>query len=208
MVPVSGGIESTALAFLAHKEGREPIALCFDDSTPFWEEREKPSIKAIFNLTHIRLVEARLADTDDLCTFTPGPPPHPEAKYICGFKMLMGVTALAYAEKFRCNEIWLGHMVDNTFRDESTGFLHSLSTLYQITYGPNIQFKEPFKLMQKWETVKVAKKLGVPFSLTLSCNHETLPSLIHCGKCSLCKSRRQAFKRARVKDPTKYEVVK
>lgn len=56
--------------------------------------------------------------------------------------------------------------------------------------------------MHKHEVIRLGVELGVPLELTLSCmnpRHE-----IHCGQCSKCRERRDAFAAAAVSDPTRY----
>jgi 7-cyano-7-deazaguanine synthase len=45
-------------------------------------------------------------------------------------------------------------------------------------------------------------ELGVPLELTLSCMNPR--NGVHCGQCSKCRERRDAFRDARVADPTSY----
>jgi 7-cyano-7-deazaguanine synthase len=46
--------------------------------------------------------------------------------------------------------------------------------------------------------------LGVPFDLTLSCMK---PRGRHCGECSKCRERHDAFLEAGIPDPTMYETT-
>ena len=45
-------------------------------------------------------------------------------------------------------------------------------------------------------------RLGVPLALTLSCMNPQGDR--HCGRCSKCRERRDAFREAGVADPTDY----
>ena len=61
--------------------------------------------------------------------------------------------------------------------------------------------------MHKEDVIRLGAALGVPLELTLSCMNPVegsgeLP--MHCGLCSKCRERRDAFAAAGVVDPTPY----
>jgi 7-cyano-7-deazaguanine synthase len=47
-------------------------------------------------------------------------------------------------------------------------------------------------------------ELGIPLELTLSCMNPR--GGLHCGMCSKCRERRDAFNEAGIDDPTRYAV--
>lgn len=59
----------------------------------------------------------------------------------------------------------------------------------------------PFLHMHKWKIVALGSELGVPFEDTWSCY---TGRRTHCGICSTCTERRQAFREAAVYDGTEY----
>lgn len=66
-----------------------------------------------------------------------------------------------------------------------------------------IRLHTPLQWLMKSEIVELGTKLGVDFANTWSCyKGETL----HCGGCPTCRSRKEAFVKAGVKDPTEYSV--
>jgi len=79
----------------------------------------------------------------------------------------------------------------------------------------------PYANTEKAEVIRRGAALGVPFELTLSCmnpppqslipnpqslvpNPQSLVAAIHCGLCSKCRERHDAFVEAAVQDPTTY----
>ena len=52
----------------------------------------------------------------------------------------------------------------------------------------------------------LGQSLGVPFELTLSCMNPVPAgaSAVHCGRCSKCRERLQAFDEAGIEDPADY----
>jgi 7-cyano-7-deazaguanine synthase len=53
--------------------------------------------------------------------------------------------------------------------------------------------------------IRLGVELGVPLALTLSCMNPR--DSRHCGQCSKCRERRDAFRDAGVPDPTAYAVA-
>jgi 7-cyano-7-deazaguanine synthase len=59
--------------------------------------------------------------------------------------------------------------------------------------------------MRKSEVITLGADLNVPFALTLSCMSPQ--QQLHCGRCSKCRERRDAFAEAGVVDPARYATV-
>jgi 7-cyano-7-deazaguanine synthase len=57
--------------------------------------------------------------------------------------------------------------------------------------------------LSKAEIIQQGIKLGVDYSLTVSCYQADLDGLA-CGKCDSCRLRREGFIAAGVADPTRY----
>jgi 7-cyano-7-deazaguanine synthase len=53
--------------------------------------------------------------------------------------------------------------------------------------------------------IRKGAALGVPLELTLSCMQPRDGQ--HCGRCSKCRERRDAFRDADIPDPTSYRVA-
>lgn len=70
------------------------------------------------------------------------------------------------------------------------------------TYG-TIQLLVPLQFMDKTAIVEKGHKLNVDFANTWSCYKG---EELHCGVCPTCRSRREAFIAAGIKDPTVYAV--
>ena len=62
----------------------------------------------------------------------------------------------------------------------------------------------PLMHLQYSETIKLAKRLGIPLEFTRTCIG---PEAQACGRCDPCRAREQAFIEARVSDPLQREVV-
>lgn len=80
--------------------------------------------------------------------------------------------------------------VGNTIRIGNEGFC-----------DPGFDVHAPFMHMQKYQIVQLGAELGVPFEETWSCYKG---GDVHCGRCSTCVERLEAFSLAGVDDPTEY----
>ena len=63
-----------------------------------------------------------------------------------------------------------------------------------------IAIEAPFAALHKADVIALGRALGVPLELTLSCMQPA--DGLHCGRCSKCRERRDAFREAGVEDPT------
>lgn len=68
--------------------------------------------------------------------------------------------------------------------------------------NPALAIYAPFLHDSKAEIVRIGQELKVPFADTWSCYKG---AEMHCGKCGTCNERKEAFALANVPDPTRYE---
>jgi 7-cyano-7-deazaguanine synthase len=66
-----------------------------------------------------------------------------------------------------------------------------------------IEVATPFLDWSKEEVIGRGVELRVPLELTLSCMNPA-PGPAHCGRCSKCRERRDAFAAAGITDPAAY----
>ena len=63
----------------------------------------------------------------------------------------------------------------------------------------DIDIVSPFAMLRKTEVIELGLSLHVPFELTLSCLNPA--GRRHCGRCSKCRERLQAFAKIGMRDP-------
>jgi 7-cyano-7-deazaguanine synthase len=68
--------------------------------------------------------------------------------------------------------------------------------------GARIAIEAPYAQLHKADVIRIGAGLQVPLELTLSCMQPV--NGMHCGRCSKCRERRDAFVEAGVADPTTY----
>jgi 7-cyano-7-deazaguanine synthase len=70
--------------------------------------------------------------------------------------------------------------------------------------GRDLAIVTPFSALHKDDVIKMGAGLGVPMELSMSCMKPQAG--VHCGACSKCRERRDAFAAAGVPDRTAYAV--
>lgn len=87
------------------------------------------------------------------------------------------------------------------YPDCTPEFIGAMANAIYIGSYQAIRLYTPLQWLMKDEIVTLGQKLGVDFKDTWSCY---AGSELHCGICPTCRSRKDAFKKANVADPTTY----
>jgi 7-cyano-7-deazaguanine synthase len=98
--------------------------------------------------------------------------------------------------------VLLGSLAGNPFPDATPEFLAAMGRALSLGLQMTLNIDAPFSSMHKAEVIRKGIELGVPLELTLSCMQPK--DGLHCGRCSKCRERRDAFREASVPDPTSY----
>lgn len=96
----------------------------------------------------------------------------------------------------------MGTLAGNPFPDATPDFLGAQGRALSLGLDLPITVEAPFATLDKSEVIRRGVELGVRLDLTLSCMQPK--EGLHCGKCSKCRERRDAFHEAGVADPTTY----
>jgi 7-cyano-7-deazaguanine synthase len=103
------------------------------------------------------------------------------------------------------HRIALGPLAGNPFPDATPEFFETIGRALSLGLNHPISIATPLTSWHKDEVVRQGTALGVPLDLTLSCMNPTADDR-HCGACSKCRERRDAFGAAGVEDTTHYAV--
>lgn len=119
--------------------------------------------------------------------------------------MILLALATARAAASGCDSVaYAAHGGDHALYPDCTDeFADAMARAIELADARKIKLMRPFINMSKADIVKLGAELGVDFSLTWSCYKG---GKRHCGKCSTCSERREAFELAGVPDPTLYEL--
>ena len=208
----SGGLDSAVL--VAHKTCHCRVHPVYVRAGLAWEPREQTVLLRLLAAAPFAgRVEplARLdATVSDL--YAPshwalqGAPPAfdtPDSDvYLMGRNVtLLAKVGLLCAHR-RIGVIALGSLAGNPFPDATPVFFDAMATALSLGLDHEIQIVAPLGHLTKVEVIRLGVELGVPFELTLSCMGPADDR--HCGRCSKCRERRQAFDAAGVVDPATY----
>lgn len=122
--------------------------------------------------------------------------------YIEGRNVVLLSKASVFAARERLPRILIGPLAGNPFPDASPAFFETMARALSLGLGAEIAIEAPFLSMQKEDVIRSGQSLGVPFELTLSCMQPV--DGLHCGRCSKCRERLEAFEQAGITDPAAY----
>lgn len=125
-----------------------------------------------------------------------------EDVYLTGRNVVLLSKAAIYCAQHGITRIALGPLAGNPFPDATPAFFQTMASALSLGLAHPIAIDTPFVSMDKSDVIKLGEELGVPLELTLSCMNPQ--DARHCGQCSKCRERRDAFSGAKVTDPTVY----
>jgi 7-cyano-7-deazaguanine synthase len=212
-VLLSAGLDSAVLAaFEARRARVQPIYVSAGLS---WETQELQALERLLAAP----VFATLAPLARL-TFTVRdlyPPTHwalrgeppafdtpDEDVYLTGRNIILLSKASIYCAQHRITRIALGPLAGNPFPDATPQFFSAMAQAMSLGLAHELSIDAPFVEKEKSDVIRLGVELGVPLEGTLSCMNPR--GGLHCGVCSKCRERRDAFNKARIDDPTRYAV--
>jgi 7-cyano-7-deazaguanine synthase len=124
--------------------------------------------------------------------------------------VLLGL-ALGYAETLGAFDIFIGaNAIDYSgYPDCRPEFLHQFERLANLATKAAVEGQGAFRvhapllMKTKSEIIRDGRRLGVDYSLTLSC-YDPDDEGRACGRCDSCQLRMKGFQEAGVPDPTRY----
>ena len=122
--------------------------------------------------------------------------------YLPGRNILLLSKAAILCASRGIPRLTLGPLSGNPFPDATPDFFETMARALSMGLAHEIALVTPFAAMRKADVVRLGIELGVPLEATLSCMSPQDGG--HCGRCSKCRERRDAFAEAAVADPTVY----
>ena len=130
--------------------------------------------------------------------------------YVPARNTMMLALALGWAEVLGARDIFIGvNSVDfSGYPDCRPEFIAAFERLARLATkagveGERLEIHAPLLEMSKAEIVREGLRLGVDYSMTVSCYQASGEGLA-CGRCDSCRLRAAGFAQAGVADPTRY----
>jgi 7-cyano-7-deazaguanine synthase len=128
-----------------------------------------------------------------------------EDVYLAGRNVMLVSKAAIHCARHSVHHIALATLSANPFPDATPEFFAALGRALSLGLNHQIEVVTPFASLHKNDVIKLGVELGVPLELTLSCMNPQDGK--HCGLCSKCRERRDAFHEAAVEDRTEYATA-
>jgi 7-cyano-7-deazaguanine synthase len=215
LVLLSGGLDSAVLA--AHEAQLATVHPVYVGVGLAWEPGELQMLEQLLaapvfagRVSPLSRVEFTMRDVYPSTHWAiRGVPPAydtpDEDVYLTGRNLVLLTKAAVVAARSNAHRIALGPLAGNPFPDARPEFFSAMATALSLGLDHPIEIVTPFLSWEKDQVIERGVELGVPLELTLSCMNPapgTVP--LHCGLCSKCRERRDAFADAGVPDPSLY----
>jgi 7-cyano-7-deazaguanine synthase len=206
----SGGLDSSVmLAASARNERR--VYPVYVQAGLSWERSELATLKRFIRVLRMEdiepltVIKLPMGDiSGDHWSMTgrnvPGYNAAVASNYIPGRNLsLLSKTAI-FCARARIGEIAMASLQNNPFPDARPEFFRALARAVDLGVGIKLKISTPFAGMTKAAVVK--RGAGLPLELTVSCTRPR--GIVHCGACTKCAERVEAFVEAGANDPTVY----
>jgi 7-cyano-7-deazaguanine synthase len=127
-----------------------------------------------------------------------------EDVYLTGRNVALLSKAGVYCAQHGIERLAIGPLAGNPFPDATPEFFAAMARALTLGLDRRIAIAAPFAALDKSDVIRLGVELGVPLGLTMSCMNPR--GGMHCGQCSKCRERRDAFRQAGVADPTGYRI--
>jgi 7-cyano-7-deazaguanine synthase len=219
VVLLSGGLDSATVLALARAQGLACHAL----SVRYGQRHEAELVAARRVALALGAIEHRVmgvdlagiggsALTDHSIAVPVGPVAGIPVTYVPARNTLMLALAVGWAEVLGAAEVHIGvNAIDYSgYPDCRPEFIAAFQEVARLgtragVEGSSLRIHAPLQYWTKQRIILEGLRLGVDYSLTVSC-YQADPDGMACGACDACRLRREGFESAGLADPTRYRI--
>jgi len=210
VVLLSGGLDSTTVAAIAHEAGYRLLALTID-----YNQRHRIELDHAARVAEAIGVERHIvlpldlrgfggsALTADIDVPKTGVAPGIPVTYVPARNTIFLSVALGWAEAAGAKDLFIGvNALDYSgYPDCRPKFIAAFTGMANIaTKDGGFTVHTPLAAMTKADIVREGARLGVDFGMTWSC-YDPTPAGRPCGVCDSCRLRAKGFDEAGAVDP-------
>ncbi len=215
-VLLSGGLDSAVL--VAEEALRDDVQPVYVSAGLAWEPSERRATDRLLAANGQRArVRALVSLSVDMTDVYPAahwarrghaPAYHTpdEDVYLPGRNIILLGKAGVFCAAAGIERLVIGTLDHNPFPDATPAFRSAFQSALSLGLAHTLEIAAPFATLEKAEVIRRGRALGVPLEMTLSCM-SPIPREVprHCGTCSKCRERHDAFVQAGFSDPTEYD---
>lgn len=207
----SGGLDSVVL--VAHEARTRQVQPVYVSAGLAWEDAERAALEDLATTVlagHVRPLVSLAVTMRDVYrpshwAMTGEPPAYDtpdEDVYLVGRNVILLSKAGVYCATAGIHRVAIGPLAGNPFPDATPAFFSAMGEALSRGLAHRIEIDAPFAALHKADVIRLGVELGVPLERSLSCMNPRQG--VHCGLCSKCRERRDAFEEAGVDDRTVY----
>ncbi len=208
----SGGLDSSVLMADLARRGRHVFPVYVRAGLK-WERDELSVLRRFlrtlraFKIEPVKVLDLPMTDVaanhwSVTGRGVPGYRAATSSNYIIGRNLSLLVKAAIFCAHNRIGEIAMAPLEANPFPDARPRFFHAVERAVALGVGLPLKIRVPFVGMTKAQVIRRGR--GLKLELTLSCARPH--GVVHCGACTKCAERIEAFAAAGVPDPTRYRI--
>jgi 7-cyano-7-deazaguanine synthase len=217
VILLSGGLDSATVVAMAREQGYACYTMSFD-----YGQRHRAELNAAARVARdLGAVEHKViglnlngiggsALTDSSIDVPETPGQGIPVTYVPARNTVFLSLALGWAEVLGARDIFIGvNAVDYSgYPDCRPEFIESFERMANLATkagveGNGFTIQAPLQNLSKADIVKAGVRLGVDYSLTVSC-YQADDQGRACAKCDSCRLRAEGFSAAGISDPTNY----
>ncbi|USW97215.1 7-cyano-7-deazaguanine synthase QueC [Pseudomonas proteolytica] len=217
VILLSGGLDSATVVAMARAEGYSCYTMSFD-----YGQRSHAELDAAARVARdLGVVEHKViglnlngiggsALTDSTIDVPEAPTEGIPVTYVPARNTVFLSLALGWAEVLNARDIFIGvNAVDYSgYPDCRPEFVESFERMANLATkagveGRGFRIQAPLQNLSKADIVKAGVRLGVDYSLTVSCYQADNDGRA-CRKCDSCRLRAEGFQASGITDPTRY----